>query len=69
MERTSTQIRVWFWTRGDGAIPAGVTNGASSLDTSKWPTPGALFPNTQCNLANHFGAHNIIINLTFCEFS
>ena len=30
-------------------------------------TPAAYFPNTYCDLASHFDANNIIINLTFCE--
>lgn len=28
--------------------------------------PVALFPNTSCDLDTHFGANNIIINLTLC---
>ncbi len=32
-------------------------------------TPSAYFPNTQCDIASHFKAHNIIINLTFCEYT
>ena len=29
-------------------------------------TPTAYFPNTDCDIASHFDANNIIINLTFC---
>ena len=28
--------------------------------------PFADFPNTDCDITEHFGAHNLIINLTFC---
>lgn len=31
-------------------------------------TPTALFVNNQCDIPSHFGAHNIIINLTFCTY-
>lgn len=31
-------------------------------------TPTAFFPNTQCDIASHFDANNIIINLTFCTW-
>jgi hypothetical protein len=36
MERTSTYIKVWFWSRTDGSVPAEVKNGATSIDTSNW---------------------------------
>ena len=29
-------------------------------------TPSAYYPNTQCDLREKFGRHNIIINLTLC---
>ncbi|KZP21848.1 glycoside hydrolase family 16 protein [Athelia psychrophila] len=66
MERTSTSIKVWFWSRGSSSIPAAVSSGASSIDTSGWGEPTANFPNTDCNIANSFAALNIVINLTFC---
>ncbi|KZP18053.1 glycoside hydrolase family 16 protein [Athelia psychrophila] len=66
MERTSTSIKVWFWARGSSSIPAQVSSGASSIDTSTWGVPTANFPNTDCNIANSFGPQNIVINLTFC---
>lgn len=66
MERTTTSIKVWFWTRDDPAVPADVKTAGASVDTDKWGTPTALFVNNQCDIASHFGSHNIIINLTFC---
>ncbi|KAF7984285.1 hypothetical protein HWV62_15239 [Athelia sp. TMB] len=66
MERSSTYIKVWFWSRDSAYIPAAFTNGASSIDTSTWGEPTAFFPNTDCNISSSFGSLNIIINLTFC---
>jgi len=66
MERTPNFVKVWFWTRNGGGAPSDVVNGASSVDTDNWGTPYALFPNTQCNIASHFAAANVIINLTLC---
>ncbi|TFK51707.1 endo-beta-glucanase [Heliocybe sulcata] len=60
IERTSSSITVWFWSRNSGSVPSDVRNGASS------GTPTAYFPDTDCDFASHFGPHNIIINLTFC---
>ncbi|KAF9490953.1 endo-beta-glucanase [Pleurotus eryngii] len=66
VERTSTFIKAWFWPRNAGNVPADVKNGQTVVNTGSWGTPSAYFPNTQCDIASHFKAHNIIINLTFC---
>ncbi|KDR71891.1 hypothetical protein GALMADRAFT_102381 [Galerina marginata CBS 339.88] len=66
MERSPTYIKVWFWARNDGSVPAEVKNGGSQTNPNNWGTPVAYFPNTSCNLAQHFQANNIIINLTLC---
>ncbi|KZT57967.1 glycoside hydrolase family 16 protein [Calocera cornea HHB12733] len=66
MERTSTSISVWFWPRNSGLAPAAVTSGASSLDTSTFGEPDALFVDTDCDIPSHFTAHNIIFDLTLC---
>ncbi|KAF8128986.1 glycoside hydrolase family 16 protein [Boletus edulis] len=66
MERTNNYISIWFWERGDASAPSDATSGAATIDTSNWGTPAAYFPNTDCDLATHFDANNIIINLTFC---
>ncbi|KAI0059352.1 2 beta-glucanase [Artomyces pyxidatus] len=66
MERTSSFVKVWFWARNDGSVPSDVQSGAGSVDTDNWGTPDAYFPNTDCDIASHFQASNIIINLTFC---
>jgi hypothetical protein len=69
IERTPTFIKIWFWPRYANNIPSDVLNGASSVNTDNWGSPTANFPNTQCDINGKFGPANIIINLTFCEFS
>ncbi|KAK7036466.1 hypothetical protein VNI00_011663 [Paramarasmius palmivorus] len=67
VERNNDFIKVWFWARNDGSVPGDVRNGASNVNTDGWGTPVAYFPSTgSCNIAQKFGAHHIIINLTFC---
>ncbi|EJT98107.1 hypothetical protein DACRYDRAFT_91125 [Dacryopinax primogenitus] len=66
MERTTTSISVWFWPTNSGLAPSAVLSGASSLDTSTFGEPDALFVNTDCDIPSHFTAHNIIFDLTFC---
>lgn len=67
MERTNDAINVWFWARNDNTVPSDVKNGASTINTSNWGKPFANFPDTDCNLASHFGPNNIVINLTLCK--
>ncbi|TBU64696.1 laminarinase [Dichomitus squalens] len=66
MERSNSGVKVWLWLRNSGSIPNDVLNGGTSVDTDKWGTPLADFPSASCDMASHFGPHNIIINLTFC---
>ncbi|KAJ7832861.1 hypothetical protein B0H14DRAFT_2222530, partial [Mycena olivaceomarginata] len=65
-ERTNSFISVWFWARDDPAVPADVKAGGGSVDTGNWGTPSATFPSTTRDIEEHFAAHNIITNLTFC---
>ncbi|KIY67870.1 glycoside hydrolase family 16 protein [Cylindrobasidium torrendii FP15055 ss-10] len=66
VERTADFIKVWFWARNDAAVPSGVAEGSDSVTTDNWGTPTAYFPGDTCNMEKFFGAHNFIINLTFC---
>ncbi|KAI0733956.1 endo-1,3(4)-beta-glucanase-like protein [Fomitopsis betulina] len=66
MQRTSTDVSVWFWSRTDSDVPTDVSSGASSVDTDNWGTPVAYFPNTDCDLASVFSANNIIFDITLC---
>ncbi|KAG8814593.1 hypothetical protein FRC17_001062 [Serendipita sp. 399] len=67
MERTPTFIKAWFWARDDCSVPEDVRAPTqAAVNTDLWGVPSAYFPNTQCDIASKFGAHNVIINLTFC---
>jgi hypothetical protein len=55
-------ISVYFFPRN--AIPADVT--ADQPQPTTWGTPMALFPSTQCNIAQFFFNHVIILDTTFC---
>ena len=62
-------IRVWFWARGDGSVPNEVVAGGSKLRPSgMWGMPDASFPTQpgQCDYNEHFDAHMMIFDLTFC---
>ncbi len=66
MERSSQGVKVWFWPRHAKGIPADVAKGSKTVNPDKWGTPAAHFPSTSCNMASHFGPHNIVINLSLC---
>jgi len=67
MERAPKYIKVWHWARDDPTVPRDVVDAdVEAVDTSAWGMPQALFPNTSCDFARHFGEHNIVINLTLC---
>ncbi|TFY70103.1 hypothetical protein EVJ58_g41 [Rhodofomes roseus] len=66
MERTSSEVKVWFWSRTDGSVPSDVSSGASTVNTDNWGTPAAYFPNTSCDLSSVFSSNNIIFDITLC---
>jgi len=66
IERTDTDISVWFWSRYSLFVPFEVKEGSNTVDPLTWGFPAAHFPNTFCDLASHFSEENIIINLTLC---
>lgn len=66
IERTPNYIKMWYWSRGDGAVPAEVRDGASGVNPDNWGQPTGLWTNEQCPLADKFGPNNIVINLTLC---
>ena len=45
-----------------------LTRGDADVVLATQGTPSALFVPDTCDIPSHFGSHNIIINLTFCEF-
>ncbi|KAF7329566.1 Glycoside hydrolase family 16 protein [Mycena kentingensis (nom. inval.)] len=71
LERTSTFINVWFWSRNatsptGKSVPADVRTAGTTVNTTAWGTPTANFPHTSCDFPTFFDANTIIINLTFC---
>lgn len=64
-EWRSDGIRMWFFGRGDE--PEDLSDAAaSSPDPSTWGEPTADFPNTNCNINNHFRNASIIMNIALC---
>ncbi|KAF9820365.1 hypothetical protein IEO21_01374 [Rhodonia placenta] len=67
MERTSDEVKVWFWSRQDSTVPGDVQSGADEVNTNNWNQPVAYFPSTDCDIGNEFGKNNnLIFDLTFC---
>ncbi|KZV60019.1 glycoside hydrolase family 16 protein [Peniophora sp. CONT] len=66
MEQNPNFVKVWFWPRSASNIPADVKNGVSTINTDNWGTPSAYFPNTHCDIASHFHARNILMNIDLC---
>jgi hypothetical protein len=66
MERSPSEVKVWFWSRAASNVPSDVKNGATTINTNGWGQPNAYFPDTSCDIDDHFGPQNIMIDLTFC---
>ncbi|WWC85982.1 uncharacterized protein L201_000853 [Kwoniella dendrophila CBS 6074] len=66
MQRSNSGIKMWFWSRKNGNVPADVKTGPATVDPSKWGKPFANFPSTHCDMKQHFGKHKIIINNSLC---
>ncbi|KAI3396348.1 hypothetical protein diail_12238 [Diaporthe ilicicola] len=62
LEWRSAGIRMWQFARD--SIPSDVTGG--SPDPSTWGTALADFPDTGCNIGNHFKNQSIILNIDLC---
>lgn len=67
MEWRDAGIRVWFFDRSNipADIPSEVTN-STAPDPSMWPKALADFPNTNCDIGNHFKNQSIITNIDLC---
>jgi hypothetical protein len=61
-------VSVWFWGRDDPFVPLEITDGCQDLVTEQWRRPDADFPMDpdNCDYDQHFNAHQIIFDLTFC---
>lgn len=58
-------IRMWFFGRGDE--PEDLSGGQNaSPDPSTWGEATADFPNTNCDIGNHFRNASIIMNIALC---
>lgn len=76
MARTKYEgVRVWFWNRWDSDVPWEIRHPPTSdllglaklVPTPLWGQPAAVFEfGTECSDADHFDAHNLIFDLTFC---
>ncbi|KAI0194645.1 concanavalin A-like lectin/glucanase domain-containing protein [Astrocystis sublimbata] len=55
-------IRMWQFARD--AVPDDVA--AKNPDPSTWPEAAADFPNTDCDISNHFRNQSIIANIDLC---
>ncbi|RDL40908.1 uncharacterized protein BP5553_00887 [Venustampulla echinocandica] len=62
MELRSAGIRVWTWARA--SIPGDISSG--NPDPSTWGEATADYPNTKCNIDNHFRNQSIIANINLC---
>ncbi len=63
-----TGIQIWFWARGDTAIPSELHSGSTLTPNSLWGTPDANFTFVPglCDYSQHYDAHQIVFDLTFC---
>lgn len=62
LELRSAGIRAWQWARA--SIPADISSG--NPDPSIWGEATADYPNTKCNIDNHFRNQSIIANINLC---
>ncbi|KAF8585955.1 glycoside hydrolase family 16 protein [Ramaria rubella] len=68
MQRTANDgVSIWFWNRYDVTAPDAVKSGKPILQPDfTWGLPAAYFPFTPTCNADHFDAHQIIFDDTFC---
>jgi hypothetical protein len=61
-------VSVWFWGRNDPLVPREISDCCQDLVTVQWRSPDADFPmhSDNCDYDQHFDAHQIIFDLTFC---
>jgi hypothetical protein len=65
-------IKIYFWWRDSVDVPQEIrefgSGGGSLYPVPSWGLPAADFPmlSNLCNYNNHFDAHQIVFDLTFC---
>jgi hypothetical protein len=57
-------IHMWFFSRG--SLPDDLNSTTSTPDPSTWGEPTADFPDTYCNIGNHFQNASITLNFGLC---
>ncbi|KAN0091585.1 glycoside hydrolase family 16 protein [Tylopilus felleus] len=66
IERSATDISIYFWERDSSSVPSEVKQPGDTVRPSTWGRPMAFFESTNCDFASHLGHMSIIINLAFC---
>jgi hypothetical protein len=69
-----TGVQIWFWSRDSPYIPQEIRDGAafdeheSISPNLSWGAPAANFPMYPgyCDYTDHFNAHKMVFDLTFC---
>ena len=65
-------IKIYFWWRDSTNVPPEIrefgSGGGSLYPDSSWGVPAADFPMLPhlCNYDDHFNAHKMVFDLTFC---
>ena len=65
-------IKIYFWSRDSVDVPPEIrecgSGGGSLYPDPSWGVPAADFPmcSDLCNYNDHFNAHQIVFDLTFC---
>ncbi|KLO16349.1 hypothetical protein SCHPADRAFT_869865 [Schizopora paradoxa] len=68
LKRTQSDgVYAYFWSRNDGSVPPEVASGSDRVNPDTWGRPDVRHPSTEtCDFAQHFDAHQIVFDLTFC---
>ncbi|KAF8442810.1 glycoside hydrolase family 16 protein [Boletus edulis BED1] len=66
VERTTSDIKVYFWSRNDSSVPHQVGWSYDIIEPDTWGQPAAAWSNEKCDFADHFGPHSIMVNIAFC---
>jgi hypothetical protein len=60
-------VSVWFWARDDPSVPYDVRDSTGEVwPRAEWGLPDADFPTNDCEYDQHFDAHQLVFDLTFC---
>ncbi|KAH7100895.1 glycoside hydrolase family 16 protein [Auriculariales sp. MPI-PUGE-AT-0066] len=66
-ERAVNKTSVWFWSRSRAkTVPLDVRFPLGGVAPALWGKPFALWTNSKCDLAAHFGPNNIVFKNNIC---